>query len=312
MSPKFLTKPWPYIALLIAHLIWGGNFVVAKLTLQEFPLHTLAFLRFFLATILIAPFFLAETKKIKIDLKDLPQLIIIGVLLITLNITFFFEGMLRTTAINASVIILIIPILSVVLGWAFLREKVYFINLLGILLGLGGALVIIGLPQIILGNYTPEALLGNIFIVLASLAWVAGSFFSRKALKKYPSLLVTGIAFLVGVVTFFVPAVREYIADPNWPSKVTLVGWIGLIYMTTLSSISSYFLFEWGLAKTSLTTANLFSYVEPFVAAALAVSLLNERPTFSFVIGAVLIVLGVYWGTLGKEVHHRIHKTHRH
>ncbi|MCL4365991.1 DMT family transporter, partial [Patescibacteria group bacterium] len=72
MSSQILKKPIPYLVLLFAHLIWGANFVVAKVTLQEFPPMSLAFLRFAFASLLLAPFFLAETKKVKIDKKDLP------------------------------------------------------------------------------------------------------------------------------------------------------------------------------------------------------------------------------------------------
>ena len=311
MSSKILTSPIPYIALLLAHLIWGGNFVVAKVTLQEFPTHTLAFLRFAIASLLLAPFFLAETKKVKIKKEHIPKLILIGIFIITFNISFFFAGIQRTTATDASVLTLIIPMLSVILAWIFLKEKVYTINLLGIGFGLLGALIIIGLPQIILGEYHPEALLGNIFMILASISWVIGAAISRQMLKIYPSLIVTAVAFLVGVITFFPPAIHEYIVDPLWPDKITMLGLLGLAYMTALSSISAYFLFEWALSKTSLIAADLFQYIEPFIAAGLAVLILSERISFSFIIGAVLIALGVYWGTFAKEFHHKHHRTHR-
>lgn len=311
MSSKILTSPIPYIALLLAHLIWGANFVVAKVTLQEFPAHSLAFLRFAIASLLLAPFFLAETKKVKIKKEHLPKLIAIGIFIITFNIAFFFAGIQKTTATNASILTLIIPMLSVILGWLFLKERVYTINLLGIALGFAGAAIIIGIPQIILGEISPEELLGNVFIILASISWVIGALISRQMLKIYPSLMITAVAFLVGVVTFFPPALREYLIDPGWPDRITMLGFLGLLYMTALSSISAYFLFEWALAKTSLISADLFQYIEPFIAASLALTLLGERISFSFIIGAVLIALGVYWGTLAKEFHHRHHKTHR-
>lgn len=311
MTSRILTTPLPFIALILAHLIWGANFVVAKITLQEFPPSSLAFLRFAIATILLAPFFIAETKKVRINLSDLPKLILIGVLIITLNITFFFEGIVRTSAISASTLTLIIPMLSVLLGWWFLREKVYLINLGGILLGLIGAAVIIGVPQIIAGSFSPSILTGNILILLASISWVVGAVFSRQMLKKYPSLTVTAVAFLVGTITFIIPALSEYLRDPQWPTRISMLGFLGLAYMTLLSSVSAYFLFEWGLAKLGVITADLFQYLEPFIAAILAVMILSEKPSLELLIGASLIAIGVYFGTFAKEVHHR-HKIHRH
>lgn len=310
MSSQILKKPIPYIALIFAHLIWGANFVVAKVTLQEFPPMSLAFLRFSFASLLLAPFFLAETKKVKVDKKDLPKLIAVGVLIITLNITFFFEGIRRTTAIDASFLTLIIPMLSVLLGWWFLKEKVYLINLFGIVLGFLGALIIVGLPQIITGTASPEALMGNILIILASISWVIGATISKKVLQKYSSLTVTAIAFLVGTATMFTPASLEYIQNPGWVGQVTILGVLGLAYMTLLSSISAYFLFEWGLSKTSVIAADLFQYIEPFVATTLALSVLGETVSTPFLLGASFIAVGVYLGTLAKEAHHR-RRAHR-
>lgn len=272
---------------------------------------SLAFLRFAFASLLLAPFFLAETKKVKIERKDLPKLIAIGVLIISLNISFFFEGIKRTTAIDASILSLIIPMLSVLLGWWFLKEKVRLINLFGIVLGFVGASVVIGLPQMINGGVASSVILGNILIILASISWVIGATLSKKILNKYSSLTVTAVAFLVGTVSFFIPAAIEYVQNPAWINQITILGILGLAYMTLLSSISAYFLFEWGLSKTSVIAADLFQYIEPFAATTLALFVLGEKISTPFLLGASLIAVGVYLGTLAKEAHHRHHKAHR-
>ena len=272
---------------------------------------SLAFLRFALASLFLAPFFLKESKKIKIKKEDLPKLIAVGVFSITLNIAFFFEGIKKTSAINASTLTLTIPILSVLLGWWFLKEKVYLINLMGIGLGFLGALTIVGIPQIFTGNFSPQVFLGNLLLISASISWVVGAIISKQILNKYSSLIVTAVGFLVGTTTMFIPALMEYVKNPSWPNQITILGLLGLAYMTLLSSISAYFLFEWGLSKTSVTMADLFQYIEPFVATILAVMILGERISSSFLIGAVLIGVGAYLGTLAKELHHRHHKAHR-
>lgn len=113
MTSQLVKKPLPYIALILAHLIWGANFVVAKVTLEEFPPMSLAFLRFGLACLFLAPFVFVQVKKIKIAVSDLPKLVAVGILIITLNITFFFEGISKTSAINASALTLIILFSSI-------------------------------------------------------------------------------------------------------------------------------------------------------------------------------------------------------
>lgn len=311
MASGLITKPLPYLALLFVHLIWGINFVVAKVTLQEFPPYSLAFFRFALASLFLAPFFWAETRKIQVNPKDLPTLVGAGILITTINIAFFFEGITRTTVINASVLTLIIPMISVLAGWWFLREKVYLINLAGITVGLIGALVIIGVPHLADGAIFSTQMLGNFLIILASISFVIGATLSRKMLNKYPSLTVTAIAFMVSTVVFFVPAALEYTQNPAWPNKISMLGILGLTFMVLLSSISAYFLFEWGLARVGVIKAELFQYLEPFVAAIAALVVLGEIITLPFIVGAILIAGGVYLGTLAKEAHHRHRKAHR-
>ncbi len=310
MSSQIFKTPLPYIALILAHIIWGANFVVAKVTLQEFPPMSLAFLRFALASLFLAPFFLAETKKVKIDKKDLPKLVAAGIFITSLNIAFFLEGIQRTTAINASMLTLVIPVFSVLSGWWFLKEKILVINLVGIMLSLTGALIIIGLPQILSGNFSPQTLTGNALIVLASLSWVIGATISKSLSGKYSSLIITAIAFMVSTIVMLIPAALEYIKDPGWSTKVTSLGLLGLTYMTLLSSISAYFLFEWGLSQTTIIAADLFQYIEPFVATFFAIIILGERMSTTFITGACFIVAGLYIGTLAKQIHHR-HKAHR-
>ncbi|MFH0936961.1 MAG: EamA family transporter [Candidatus Daviesbacteria bacterium] len=305
-----LAKSWPYLAVLVAHIIWGSNFVVAKLTLQEIPPMSLAFLRFALAILLLSPFLILE-KKIKIDKNDLPKLLAIGVLMAVLNIAFFYFGLERTTVTSASILTLIIPLISVLGGWWFLKEKIYVVNLAGIIIGFIGALLVFGIPLIILGIKTSsEAIFGNILIILASISWVAGAILSKNMAKKYSTLIITAVVFSVGAIAFLLPALSEFVQNPKWISQVTYIGVLGVLFITIASSISAYFLFEWGLAKIGVIKADLFQYIEPIIAIAMGVLILSESIDFGFVIGGALIALGVYWGTVAKE-QHRHHKAHR-
>lgn len=299
------------MAVVTAHLIWGANFVVAKLTLQEVPPMTLAFFRFTLALILLSPFLFTEKRKIKIRSEDLPRIFAVGVLMSAINISFFYFGLTRATAISASSLTLTIPLLSVLFGWWFLREKVYVVNVGGIAIGLLGALLIIRLPSFIVGTtINPQTLLGNILIIFASIAWVAGAVLSKQVLKRYSTLDLTFAIFLVGTLSFLIPAINEYLQNPAWPTHVTYLGILGILFISVLSSVSAYFLFEWSVKKLGVIKADLFQYIEPAVAAVLGILILSEELRASFIIGAVLVGLGAYWATIGK-IHHKHHKAHR-
>ena len=141
---------------------------------------------------------------------------------------------------------------------------------------------------------------------------MAGSLIYRKMLKIYPPLVITAFTFLIAALVFFIPASLEYISNPEWVLGVSVLGVMGFFYIAVFSSIIAYFLILYGLSRIEISHANLFQFVEPAVAATLAVPLLGERISFSFIIATCLIVLGVYWGTLGKQEHHHAHhKSHR-
>lgn len=272
---------------------------------------SLGFLRYGIASLLIIPFLLSlEPKDKKIKLEHLPQLVLGGLLIAAINIAFFYLGLQRTTAIDASVLELTIPILSVIGGWWFLKEKIYAANLFGIVISLLGALSIIGIPLLFFGNFSTKQLTGNLLIIGSAITFVTGTMILKKMLKIYKPIVITAVTFLVATVAFAIPALMEYLNNPNWVLGVSILGIFGLIYITVLSSICAYFLILWGLTKIPISHANLIQYIEPAIAASLAVPLLGERISFSFIIGTCLIVLGVYWGTLGKEGHH--HSNHKH
>ena len=71
------------IALIIANIIWGAAPPIFKWALQDIGPFTLAFLRFFLATILILPF---AYKRLSIEKEDVAEVFLIGFLGVTLNI----------------------------------------------------------------------------------------------------------------------------------------------------------------------------------------------------------------------------------
>jgi drug/metabolite transporter (DMT)-like permease len=311
VNSEILKKPVFYLAIIAAHVIWGGNYVFAKITLEEIPVMSLGFLRYGLASLLIIPFLLnLEGKDKKIRLDHLPKLVLGALLIACINIAFFYMGLKRTTAIDASVLELSIPVISVIAGWWFLKEKIYSANLVGIFISLLGALAVIGIPLLFIGNFSTKQLFGNLLILGSATSFVIGSMIFKKMLKIYKPVVITAVTFLIATVAFALPALMEYLQNPNWVLKVSILGIFGLVYITVLSSICAYFLLLWGLNRIPLSHANMIQYLEPAVAATLAVPLLGERISFSFIIGTCLIVLGVYWGTLGKDEHHHSHHKH--
>lgn len=287
--------------------------MVVKYTVTEIPVMTILFLRFALSSLLLLPFLLSiDRSQHSIRINHLGTLVLSGLFLIVFNNAFGYTGVSMTTAINASSLTMIVPVVSVLAGWMIFRERIFLINLMGVFSGLAGALVIIGLPLLFLGNFSTTNLLGNLLIILSSVSFVAGAVFIKELSKEYHPLVLTSIVFMIGAMAFFVPALLDYLNNPGWVNKLSVLGVLGILYITVLATVCSYILVNWGLSKVGMGQATLFQYLEPAITASLAVPLLGERISYSFIVGTCLIVLGVYWGTLGRQEHHHTHhKSHR-
>ncbi len=282
-----------------------------KLALQEFPVMTLAFLRFGIAIVLLTPFlFKLKLDHLKIKLTDLPRLIAAALFLTTINIAFFLEGMQHTEAINASVLSLMTPVLALLAAWWFLKEKVYWINLLGVGTSILGAVIVIGLPLILTGSFVGSHLVGNTLLIFSCTSSVTGYILLKDLLNKYEPVVLNAVFFMVATASFLVPAYYDYQSNPAWVQNVSIIGFMCLLYITLLSTICGYFLQSWAMKKIGVVHSNLFQYIEPAVAATLAVPYLGERISYSFIVGTCAIILGVYWGTLGKAHHHHLHHKH--
>src|SRR3989337_3866488 len=89
------------LALIGANIIWGAAPPIFKWALEDIGPFTLAFLRFFIAAIIILPF---AYKSLFVERQDYLKLFLIGFFGVTLNISFFFLGLKFAPSINASVI----------------------------------------------------------------------------------------------------------------------------------------------------------------------------------------------------------------
>ena len=120
---------WPIVALIIANIIWGATSPIFKYALENIPPFSLAFIRFLGASLLLYP--LVHKK---IDYPDLKNKLLWGFGLtgVTLNIFFYFLALPRIISINAPIIGSTGPIMVLIGGALFLKEKVKKFELIGI------------------------------------------------------------------------------------------------------------------------------------------------------------------------------------
>lgn len=292
MLKKLSTVQKAFLALIVANVIWGAAAPIFKLSLQNIPPFTLAFLRFFLASILLLVILRRNAALPIANRRDTLLLVANSLLGITGNIIFFFLGLKLTLALNAPVIASSAPIITLLFAMLLLREKFYLRKLVGMLLGTAGILLIIFQPLIEVGFV--GSVVGNLFLVLATLGAVGGTITGRRLFPRYPPLTLTFWSFIIGSASFLPLAIYEYLQAPNLYALLDWRGYLGIGFGAILSSAASYALFNWGVSKISATDTSMFTYIDPVVGTILAFLLLHEPITWPFVLGTVFIFGGIF------------------
>lgn len=304
---KFTPVQKAFLALIVANIIWGAASPIFKLSLQNIPPFTLAFWRFFGAAILLLIFLRAKVSLTLTARKDFIDFVGFALSGITVNIIFFFLGLQLTHAINAPVIASAAPIMTLFFALLFLREKFHWKKFLGMVLGSLGILIVIIEP--ILATGIDGSIVGNIYLVIATLGAVGGTIFGRNLLHKYPNqaLIFAFWAFIIGAASFLPLAVWEYLQHPTLYQILDWRGWLGLGFGIILSSAVAYALFVWALSKISATDAAMFTYIDPIAGSVLSVLILKEPITGPFLLGTLFIFGGI-WVAEGRLHYHPFHK----
>ena len=275
----------------IVALIWGGSFVAVKIGVENISPIMLAFIRFAVASPLMIVFLAAKRKATKISIAEIPLLLILALTGVTLLYIFQFTGIKYTSATNAALLINTNVLFIAIFSWIFLKEGISYKKLLGIILAfVGGAFVILN------GSLSVSpSIRGDALIILSAICWAIYSIVGKKLLKKYEPIVLTTYAFIIGTL-LFIPFVYKDIES----IKITMKEWLIILYLALLCSVFAYIAWYDALAKIEATKVAIFLNLIPLFAMLLSYVILREKITFFILIGAILIIYGIYL-TIGER-----------
>ncbi len=279
-------------ALIIANIIWGAASPVFKIALENIPPFTLAFWRFFFGSAILLTVF--GKKAMPLDpfyRYHIGPIFLYGFFGIFLNISLFFWGLRLTYAINASVITASGPLLTLLLAHLILKEPIRNGKITGVILGTLGMITIIFQP--LLEHGVDYSVAGNIILFFATLAAVGQTITGRTILPISRPTTITFMSFTIAALSFLPLAMYEYGRNPLLYTTIDWRGYLGIVYGALGSSVAAYSLFDWGLSKIRASDASVFTYIIPVVGTLLSHFLLNERVTYLFLFGSMLIIAGI-------------------
>jgi len=298
---------FPIIAIIIAELIWGAAPPIFKLSLTSIPPFTLAFIRFFFAGLIFLPFALKKYKKF--TGRQL-RLILLGSLFgVVINVSAFFVGLQYAPSINVNIISAVGPLVLYVMSIVVLREKAHPQVLRGMLISFIGVLVIFFTPfykSIFQEDVFSIAIVfGNIMFLIAMLSNMLHLVINKKIIAQVDVTVMVCMQFLIGSVVYFPLMLGEL---RFWSfAQMDSSSWVGVLYGIFFSSAIAYYFFTIALKKMSAQKLGVFDYMKPIITVAVAIPLLGEYPDAFFIVGGILIFIGIFISERHPH-YHRMHK----
>jgi drug/metabolite transporter (DMT)-like permease len=297
-----LTKHQLGILAIVANtIIWSASSPILKWSLTDIPPFTLAFFRFFIATLILLPFVM---HKLKISIDDFYKLLVLSFVGIVTHIAFYFLGLSLAPSINVPIISSTTPVFLIIGALIFLHEKPKRKVMYGTFVSLVGFMIIIIRP--LLEHAASGSIVGNIYYVLSTIMLVIYTIMLKRYNLKYSFTTIMFWLFLLGTLSFLPMFLLEN-NGANPLLQFDFKGTIGIMYGAVLSSVFGYFLYNYAVKYIKAQEIGIFTYLDPFITALVAIPLLGETITFSYLLGSVFVFLGIFIAE-GKIYYHPLHK----
>jgi len=286
--------PSAYLAAVGMTVAFGLSFVATKYALRGFEPQLIAFIRFALAGGLLWVVWRLRPGRERASRAELKRLALLGLVTPALYFTLEIQGIARTSASEAAIIIAAIPIFVSALSALVLGERTARLQWAGIALSFAG---VVGLMQFGAGAGGGR-LAGDLLVLGAAFAAAVYSLMARRLLLTRSALFVTTFQNLFGALFLLPLALLEMaVAGVRTPTS-TAVG--AVLYLTLLCSMAAYLLLNYAFRFLEASRVAVFINLTPVVAVLGAYLLLGERLTAAQVAAAVVVIAGVWVTNSGR------------
>ncbi|WP_307408514.1 DMT family transporter [Neobacillus ginsengisoli] len=276
------------ISLFLVSVLWGCNYPVSSYLLQGFSPVFLSTVRICFTSLFLIIVAVVHKGMKRPTTSEWKYLVGVGIFGTLLNQTFYFTGLHHTTPANASLIIAMSPIATILLERIIFKVKFTMKKASGAIISFIGVFSIIGVAN---GSFGISW--GDFNILIAMLCLSISLLFIRGLAKTMPSFVITIYATVLGSVLMIPAAGVERIVSGTVVSH-SLFMWILLICAGVLAQGVAGFWWNGGVAKVGAGTASMFMNIQPFVAILASHFILGNHIMLTQIIGGMLVLLGVF------------------
>ncbi len=263
-------KRWfQFAVLILLAFTWGSSFILMKIGLKSFSNEQAAALRIIFASLVLLPYSIKNLKHLK--LKDLKSILVVGFIGSFIPAFLFMKAQTRIDSAMAGMLNSLVPVFTLLVGLLFFNMLFAWKQIVGLSLGLIGALGLITLgEEVSIGNINSYAFL----IVLATVFYAISVNEVKARLTHLTGMQITALTF------FF-------------------IGPVALVYLLTTNLGSAFQQPDWQLHFAALALLGI-------VGTALALVLMNSlirrvSPIYAASVTYIIPIFAIFWGIVDGE-----------
>ncbi len=281
------SKSWQWITLLFLSLIWGSSFILMKRGLESYTNTQVAAFRLFFSFVFLLPFTVRHVKVIRKD--NLRSLLIVGFIGFAIPAFLFTKAQTHLDSSLAGILNSLTPLFTLIMGIILYRSTARLMNVLGLLIGLAGALGLMWNGDMhVLKGINHSAL----YVVAATICYGINVNEVKYKLARLSSAQITSLSFL-----FTGPLAGAYLLSTDLqaafqtPGHLLNLGYIAILALC--SSVIAVFVFNYLIKYTSPLFAASVTYIIPLFAVMWGV-IDGEAIGLLQILWIGVILLGVY------------------
>jgi drug/metabolite transporter (DMT)-like permease len=275
-------------SLVLVAIIWGVNFSIVKFGTTLIDPLAYNGVRVLLAAVLLLAIALASRGPFP-TARELAILLALGVLGNGVYQLLFIEGVARTRASDAGLVIAASPAFIAIVGRMFGVERVSARGVMGIVMSICGiAFVILGTTNATAGD---ASIRGDLLVMAGSLCWAFYTVMLKPYTEQLSGLHVSAFTMLGGAIPLFLLA-WPHIAVTHW-AQLPAKGWSAIVYSGVFALVIAYLFWYRGVRVIGPTRTAMYSNLQPVVAVLMAWWMLGETPTWWQGVGTACIVGGL-------------------
>ncbi len=285
---KYKSNDIANLSLIMAAVMGGSVPTVMKFVLRELPPLTTSFLRVALLCIALLPVLVKNRNKVLIHFNLARP---VG-LTWAANITFFVIGIPHTTAFVSQLLYASVPIFMLGVNRLSLKENITTKQRFGSFLGALGVISIISSGA----NLTPGGLYGGALVLTAAFLWTLYLIFLKRLAPHLSVFEATASsAALSTPLVFAAMYISEGFSGLVLLPVISIGTWIALIILSLVTTLGYMIFFQIGVKHGSAFLASNMIFISILVSLLESRLLLGEPITVSIILGAAILLCGVYY-----------------